>query len=127
MRPSSSAKIPNEPSRAKVGSGFISRKRGRPAASSRKSARAKSRQASAVEGAQRVRVQLGLERRRQRARQLVREAAAAGMALERVQADAASRLERALEHGSARGGALPISVTVYSAPGRNGSISAGCP
>ena len=46
QRTESSAKTPKVPSGAKVGSGFISRKCGRPCASSRKSARAKSRHAS---------------------------------------------------------------------------------
>ena len=41
------ARIPKEAFGAKVGSGFISRKRGLPAASSRKSARAKSRHSRA--------------------------------------------------------------------------------
>jgi hypothetical protein len=71
--------------------------------------------------------ELALERRRRARRAYARAIRPrARMALDRVQTDPGARLERALEHRQARGGACPTTATVYSAPGRKRSTSAGC-
>ena len=123
--PRSSARIANDPSVANVGSGLISRKAGRPAASSLKSTRAKSRQRSARQAA---RAWAASEPSSAGVSSPGAWCAERGAALARASAWTPMRalpLEGALERRERPAAASPPRRPCTPRPGRNASTSAG--